>query len=310
MRWLTIILLLALLLPTIPLSAQTQLSEEEEALIERMFAAADKADTYTSFTATTTEFYIFEMQVSFLGQTVEFLESVTSNSDGYVIRDEDGERSSSTVTLAYDYRSPQDNSRYTIGADVITVDDMLYVNAMYTEISTVLPPIEPGWQMYNNAEDIPAALEELRLDEVFDSEEDTLFNRNLIRDSASEVTIKEGQLSDGTPVDVIQIVIEDDILNFLNLQASEDIFWQILEQAELEGEIIFTANLDADDNLLLTNISIVVSIDDLDLSELELEGFPVGTTLDLSVDTTQIGTISNIDSEYDAIVVPVDDQGE
>lgn len=306
MRWVIAILLIALVLPASPGLAQNELSKEEIELIDRVFRAVDKADAYSSFTASTTEFYILEMEISFFGQSIEFLESITSNSDGYVVRDDNGEQSSSTVTVSYASRSPQDNINYTVGADVITIDEILYVNASYIQLDTSLPPIEAGWQTYESADDIPTALEELQLDEVFESEEDGLLNRTAILVSATEVTIESGELSDGTPVDVIQMIVDENLVSFLNLDESDDIFGQILSEAELEGEIVFTASLDADDNVLLTNFSIMVSINDLDLGELEREEFPEGTTLDLSVDSTQIGTISNIDGEYQPIEVPVE----
>jgi hypothetical protein len=305
MRWVIVLVFLGLLIPTTPLSAQTQLSEEEEALLDRLFAAVDKADTYDSFTATTTEFYIVEMQFSILDKTAEFLKSVTSNSDGYVVRSDDSERSSSTVTVAYVSRSPQDNTRYTIGADVVTVDDILYVNAAYTELgNTALPPIEPNWHVYRSADEIPNVLHELRLDEVFSSDETTIFDREALRTTASEVTVESGELSDGTPVEVIRVLVVEDLASYLDL--GDDVLGQILTQAELEGEIIFTASLDRDDNVLMTNFSIMVSISELDLGELELEMFPQGTSFDLTVDTTQIGTISNINADYEDIQVPIE----
>lgn len=313
MKKLVIILFtFVLAMPLIPVYGQGGLTEDEQALLDRMFAALDKEENYTSYYGATTESLSLEMSIMVFGQALPFSQSSTTTTEGYTTRLDDVTNAAGTVEVAFESAAPDENVSYVIEADVIRLDEVLYVNAAYVESEGDVLPIEEGWLVIEDLDAIPQALEELSLDDFFSNDdENTLFdNPELLAENADSVTLEEGELEDGTPIEIITVTVDDNVGAFFaaiaDVEEDENPFVGLILGADSDGLVVIQVGLDEEDNAVLAHFTLTIGLSEINLDDLEIEGLPEGATLDLVVDADLNGERSGFGEEYPAIEMPVE----
>ena len=315
MKTFLVLLFAALLVvPLIGVQAQgvDELSEEEQALLERFFAVAETEEAYTSFSISSEENLNLSLTID-VGVPVEVSQYATRTVEGYVVRDGDVENASGTTTVDYNASSPDGDLSYSIEADVVFLDEVLYVDAAFLESEGDVGAIESGWQVYGSADDIPEVLDELDLDELFDDEEDDdLFERReLIESAVTNVLLLEDELDDGRPVEIIVLVFEGEgAAEFFRAIAEDDDsgnpFVEIIYTSEGDGSVLVGAAIDENENLVGMAVELSLTLEEVDLTPFNIEGIPAGATLTASIENNRIDTLADLNSEFDPIEAPVE----
>lgn len=303
-----------LVVPLIGVQAQgvDELSEEEQALLERFFAVAETDDAYTSFSISSEETLNLTLTID-IGVPVVVSQYGTRTVDAYVIRDGDVENASGTVAVEYSSSTPDGDISYSIEADVVFLDEVLYVDAAFLESEGDVGEIESGWQVYESADDIPEVLDELDLDNLFeDEDEEELFERReLIESAVTNVLLLKDELDDGRPVEVIVLEFEGEgAAEFFHAVAEDDEsgnpFVDIIYTSEGEGSVSIGIAIDENENLVGMAVELSLALEELDLTPYNIEGIPEGATLTASIENNRIDTMADINGEFDPIESPVE----
>ncbi len=315
MKTVFMLLFVALLVvPLIGVQAQgiDELSEEEQALLERFFSVAETDDDYTSFSISSEETLNLTLTID-IGVPVEVSQYGTRTVEAYVVRDGDVENASGTAAVEYSSSTPDGDVAYSIEADIVFLDEVLYVDAAFLESEGDVAEIESGWQVYESADDIPDVLDELDLDNLFeDEDEEELFERReLIESAVTNVLLLEDELDDGRPVEVIILVFEGEgAAEFFRAVAEEDEsgnpFVNIIYTSEGEGSVSIGVAIDENENLVGMAVELSLALEELDLTPFNIEGIPEGATLTASIENNRIDTLADINGEFDPIEAPVE----
>ncbi len=308
-----IALLIALVaLPMFGVQAQGRddLSEEEQALLDRVITALEGREEYVNFNLTSEETTVLNFNLTILGQSVEFSQNSTISSESLVIKNGDSENIARTMELTYEEIEPDATISYTIAAEVVFLDDVLYVNAEVVDSESDFGPIEEGWQVFESAEDIPEVLEELDLGDLFDEEISPLERIDIIERSVSSISSEPDEI-DGMPVENITLEFSGDGMTelfsgMMEEQDEENPFIEVMLSSASNGEATLVVALDENDQLVATAFRLTLSMQDVSLDEFEIEELPAGTVLSLEMEETQIDIASNIDAEVEPIEVPVE----
>lgn len=299
-------------LPLVGVQAQGRddLSEEEQALLDRVITALEGREEYVNFNLTSEETTVLDFNLSILGQSVEFSQNSTITSESLVIKNGDSENISRIMEVTYEEIEPDATTSYTIAAEVVFLDDVLYVNAKALESDGDFGPIEGGWQVFESAEDIPEVFEELDLGDLFDEEVSPVERIDIIERSVSSISSELDEI-DGMPVENITLEFSGDGMTelfsgMMEEQDEENPFIEVMVATASNGEATLMVALDENDRLVATAFWLTLSMEDVSLDEFEIEELPAGTVLSLDMEQTEVDIASNIDAEVEPIEAPVE----
>jgi hypothetical protein len=289
----------------IPASAQDGgLSDEELALLDRVFAARENLKNYSSYVEEAT----FLEEQNFLVKLGE--ESREFNNQYFVQRTAtilQGDTNNISATIFAQIQ--EDDVSYSIDAEARVVDETLYFNGTYLIPDPDLPLLPEGWTVVVDP-DVVEGLENLHLDDMIedDSLGGTLFDEpDLMRAAASLVTVMPSTLDDGTPVDIIAITLD-----------SAGVAMALTESSVLEGdsaasstaaaltdesELVLLVALDAENNPHQVVLTSTIEAIDVDGPSFD-PSFPEGLTFDTSLAVVQTHTYSQFNEPFEPVAAP------
>lgn len=295
----------------IPARAQgdSPLSADEQALLDRVFAAREVQDGYTNYHEDATQLYVRDTVVAYQGQTQTQQQVTDLTRTAVYVQTGDTRDFSATLTdtetSSRVQGAQEDVNTGTVNADAIYLDGTLYVNAEYAEPGPDLPALAEGWIVVDD----PDADEILSLLGLGDLVEDTaLFDDEaLVRSAATSVTVEPGTTEDGTAVDVITVAFDgpDSVLAIMagSSEGVNPTVEAILSVAS-EAGMALSVSLDADNNALEVSSTMVIAAEGIDGHTLSPDQLPEGVTLDLRFDQQQTQAFSDFDAEIEPIVAP------
>ncbi len=322
---LSIFVLVALLALSVPfLSAQSDLSDEELALLDRVAAAVEAAEEPESYVS---------LYQSEAGQNLE----VSMGDTSQIILDSSTVFAERTVTLGenpygtalYELVATQDAgmgaASYVLEAEFRFIDGTLYAQAAYVETEGDVPPVPEGWFIVDdplayafldlmNVEELLETFGVVTDEDAEEEDGDSLGDGLLdilpaIRDSATAVTLEADEL-DGTPVDVIQIAFGwDAVLAILESQGNappEDdpvfaLFERELAGVSDAGNAIYV--LDADDNVIGFGTELVIELTEIDMGEIDPSA--AGAMMDsFIISNNEVEIVSSVGEAFEVPEVP------
>lgn len=306
-----VLILLMVLSMALPIVSQAQddgdgLSEEEIALIDRIVGIDALVDEYSSYAVNS-----FESEtttINYGGET--FFSAGQLIRDGYVLNDGETENVAYHGVLTY-----TEDAAYAIEGDVLRVDDVVYVNAAYTESEDGAEPLVEGWQTIATVEEISLALEEFGLDDMFDDEEETalLTDKEALVEHASSVTLAEQVETeiDGKTVLLEQITLlvegEDFLpfyLSILDEDAQTNPIIQVIFSEGLTGYMSVVALFDEDGDIYLVQADIEMDHLGVDAFAVLPDVFNEGETVDFEGAFSITRIYTDINGEFDPIEAP------
>lgn len=294
--------------------AQDGLSEEELALLERLYEAVQKIEGYDAYVLERSELQSMDFYVSVAGfiisqsesTLVEALQTVTeSGANVHVV---------ATLVVDSSEDSPQGSSSqaYTAQVEARLVDGELYVNAEYLDSEGDAPQLPTGWIDFDSLSfDALEVLSKLSLDNLLDAGLDSdspLDDLETLLSVVTEVNLTSETLDDGTEVDVITVVIgSDGVMSLLESRGEFDpndpMTAGIVDVMGDNFEVSVQFKLDADDNIRYALLGLTIDMADFDISTMGIEGMPPGTTMSMTISFQEVRQYSNIN---DASLEPVE----
>lgn len=285
--------------------AQDGLTDDEKALVERFYNAAQKVDDYDSYVLETSELQSQDLTASIagfeMGQTssvlIETTQTVTLGGDNIAL----------IGTLAVDTAEtgPTGGDAYSFTAQVEgrLVDGVIYVNAQYLESDGDLPELPEGWFELDALDfDVADLLSDLSLEDWLDEEEmtDTPFETlETFIAAVSDITLTQETLDDGTEVDVITATIGAG--GIMDMMADSDSFdpedptnMALMGMMGDNFDITFQIKLDSEDNPRYGILSMTIDLIDLNMDELGMEDMPPGGTMSMVMSNQEVRQWSNI----------------
>jgi hypothetical protein len=251
------------------------LSTEQLELIDRYFAGLAKRSTYSAYVLTEQS---SQNQLLVFSSTSlpEFMEtSISRQETSTIIQSEPSEiRSELSISISQD----QD---YTIESEVRLVDGVLYVNAVYTNQRSSLPPLPKGWIIVDDNSEWEG-LAPLQLNSYIDSRVSPLRDRELLLEGLTNVVLESSDLEDGTSLDVIVMTFNNetiaDLLTPSETTVATDILGSILDHMLDASVATLSVYIDEDDHIIQMDTHIRF-LSEVDLDQIEDMSFPAGTTL-------------------------------
>ncbi len=306
-----LILLVGIFAAMVPVNAQDGLSDEEIALIDRAIAAGDALDDLDSYEFNISEARNINMSISVQGQDLLFNQGFALTTNGYYVYVDDVDQVTANSEMIVNSIDPDGAVSYTLTTEAISLDEVLYVNATLVEGEYTDGDIPEGWITIESAEDIPPVLEDFGFDDVFDDgeEEDPIQDREKLISYASSVTAEADELDDGTPIEVISIVIEGENLaefftEIFSADSDDDPMTQAFSNSDIQGDILIVVALDEDDTVVGTAFIMNMIIESVDLTG--VPDLPEGTTMSMDAVFTEITEYSNLDGDLPALEAPVE----
>lgn len=319
MRFITRLTLAALVLvsvlgaATIPARAQgdSPLTDEEQALLDRVFAARDVQNGYDNYQEDSTQVYARDTIITYEGQTQT--QQQVSDLSRSVVYVQDGATRDFTATLsatetATESQGGQDDvNSLTVNADAVYVEGTLYVNAAYAEPDPALPVLADGWVVVDD----PAASEVYSLLDLDNMVENVAMfdDEELVRGAATSVTMEPGTNDDGAAVDVITVNFEGADSGLAVLSGAPDGINPALEaiiNASSEVSMTLSVALDADNNPLNVSSTMLITAEGMDGQALAPDQLPEGVLIDVSYDLQQTQVFSAANAEIEPITAPED----
>ncbi|MBZ0309986.1 MAG: hypothetical protein K8I82_28245, partial [Anaerolineae bacterium] len=252
-----------LLVIAVPMSAFAQeLSEEDQANIEKALAALEVASEYPSYAVEQTEVNGTTITVTSDGETLLAQESSEVNTTSYTLTNGESPNLSGTSSVIGTNSENGTEMTYLMEAELRLVDGQVYVNTSYLTPDPNLPVLPEGWTAItrDDLETYPG-LESLGLDKIFTTVEtggSMPFVKNfeafaeVIRNSASVVAVETQTLEDGREVENITILLGSEGLGGLltvDESAEENPMIQVLtENLTEDSSGLLTVAIDADGN--------------------------------------------------------------
>jgi hypothetical protein len=253
------------------------LSTEQLALVNRYFTGLEKQSNYSAYVLTEQSSQNQLLVFSSTGLP-EFMETSMSRQEtSTVIQSEIPEiRSQLSISISQD----QD---YTIESEVRLVEGVLYVNAVYTNQHSSLPPLPKGWIIVEDNTEWEG-LAPLQLNSYVDGRVSPLSDRELLLAGLTNVVLESSDLEDGTSIDVIVMTLNNETIAGL-LTPSEttvdsDILESILDHMLEASVATVHVYVDEDDHIVQMDTHIRL-LSEVDLDQITDMSFPEGTTLTL-----------------------------
>ncbi|NDJ78663.1 MAG: hypothetical protein GYB65_20630 [Chloroflexi bacterium] len=312
-----IVVLVISTLALLPVEAQGSLDKaEKQALFERLERARELGDSYTSYVEQ--EILVGDVSMNLTGLlTMSF--STYINSDMTTTYSY-GEVPTALRLMTVEVENAEDDvtEAYTVTAEARRVDAVVYVQATReAEDEFGLDPMPDGWVMAESEWDLPYALDDLELSDLFsDYEEDASeeLGGEVLTDleyfMRAEITMENDVLPDGTPVEVYSISYSDEDLYELlsespDLLNEDEALTMLLLENLSEGSIFDVAfALDAEDNLRMVEVTIFMELAAIDLSVVD-PTLPEGAgVMSMYLDMYSMYEVTDINAPVEPITAP------
>ncbi len=310
LKFLFVCLLLVLALPVA--AQEDGLSEEENALFDRLVAAGSMVEDYTSYVVTYDKITTQDQLVMLGGQTQADTQSVTTTMIASVPNAQETPSDISAVATSV-VEITRDGTvlfSYTVEAELRRVDGVLYVNAVYAEGQgqMVLPE---GWVMIDDPENFPE-LDVLPIDELFEDADETddqfLTELESWRVAATSVTSETVDL-DGISAEAISIsfdwqgLIDVQTANG-DVDSNNPIFAGLTALLADAGDVgSLSVYIDEAGNVLGYGLDYGIDIQNADGSVLGSDA-PAGMTFNLAQTEIRRYLISQVDEALDPVTAP------
>lgn len=306
--------LAAVALPNSSISqAQGGLSDEDIASLDRVYAMLETSDSYTSYHSETTRSDSQTLIMTINGETSERGQTNTVTESKTIIRNdlEDESLNNIQATAVLDIVAVNDGTEVsaTINADILYVDQILYMNAQGEGASDFLNGIVEGWQAYDSEEAVPEGFDSLKPDSYFGDNEDNPFeDREYILPLISSIAVEPSELEDGTAVDIITITIDGEgfytfYTDLLAESEEENPLLGIITPELLDGTIIYSITVDAENTPIAYNIDLTMTIAEFDLS-LIAPNVPEDSLVSIIYSQSEESFISEANAEFSPAVAP------
>ena len=314
-KLLTFCLILIVLLSASLVFAQDDggLSDDEQAILDRVIALAEAVDEYESFVVDYTSVSSTSTSMAFgpaANMTEEYAEV---NTVATVIR---GDSVNVSAVITANVESFEDDvlQNYTIEAEARYVDETLYVNIIdiLPGEGGEAPMFTTGWQevdeMFPFYEDLDI---ESFSDLIFieDMEEDEPDIDQIMSEAATSVSVEDGEI-DGMAVEIITVSIGYEGVMALMAEQfeSEDQMQQALMGmfaemlAEMGDLVTYTIAVDENENVVGLAIEVLFALEEIDLGILD-ESF-AGGSMSLVTETLQVIEFSQINEMFEPVEAP------
>jgi hypothetical protein len=317
-RFIKFMLILVLALGAVmPTHAQDGgLTDEQQALLDRVLNALAASADYTSYT---TEFGGTETQTTTLVIGDQSQEETTNTlfvREGQYIADVEGGpnlivAATAQVGGAETRGTNSQITAYTVTAEMRYVGGVFYVNATrQVELAPDLPPMPEGWVVVESADEWPA-LEDVDLGNIMDElDHPAVGDEELagILTHASSVTMVAGTLEDGTPVDIITITLASADLSAgmiaaAEAQGQEPITISLMGMLDETSVATVIVSLTADDQIVQATQELTISWTNLDLKTLNPDA-PEGVLFSQKNVTSGTLILTNINAALEPVPAP------
>lgn len=311
-----VLVILLALAAVLPVGAQGgRLPDDQQAMVERVIAAINASESYTSFVSTVTETVSNTMTIHMGNSASTAEESYTIQQETRYSTGENGQPNSSTTataqvsSLAF---GSTERTQYTLQAEMRVVDGVLYVNAQReAPASADLSAMPEGWVIVQGADEWPA-LKVLQLgDELRNLDSPDLFDPNvpLLFKDATSAAQSAGTLDDGTPVEVITLTLTGqdlrrglgDYMGAKDPTASTAVYYGGIDLDQSSWTVVFSLN-DQDQIVAFTADASIVWTG-FDLNKMSPQTAK-GTLLDQATVLKGTYQISDINAPLEPVAAP------
>lgn len=288
------------------------LSEEELALLDRIFATRENFLALTSYEEQISAAQRREIKLVLARgeQTSVNLSTWARKSDITIVGEFKNAVSHVSATLesqATNVGGQQDSQTFSIEADVRRVDGKLYVNAQYDtpQVGADWPELPSGWVEVIDFEQWPL-FDEMELDDYLDEESSPFDDPEMVKAMNPDVSSAPGALDDGTPVDVITVIFDVEAVKLLYKAdpLAEPVMAALLANLSAETYAHVTLFIDADNMLRRMETDQLLKTVGVDAGVLGQGRVPAGTTFDLSMGVSSVTTYDMFNATFDPVTVP------
>ncbi len=323
LRTITLMVLIALLLSAFgavygPVAAQDggDLTEEEQALVERVRAAILATEDYPAGVALTTASYTTDAEIVLGDSTFPGVTITTREADHRFTRDADGRPNSvvfSTINVSEEDANGNVRS-YQLVTEVRTVGGTVYVQATRESADeATLDPIPEGWLLVDAATEADwPALDEVPLGDAL-REVDVLNAIDpdllVVLDHASRATLDDPvTLDNGVEANVVRVTVTGEALSTaltaLTLQTGGEDLSAVYALLSADSQWDMTFWLDTNDQVVQYAMTVHFSLIDVDLA-LVSPGAPEGARFTQHQTFNIFSQITVFDAPTEPVVAPV-----
>lgn len=297
-----------------PLAAQDDgLSEEEQALLDRVLTAVASVRTFSSYSTTATVSETQDLSINIAGIEQVLTSSTTAEIQANLI-DPRGENPnvSGTATASFASNENGEEVAYDVEAEFRYVEGVLYINAQYANDTTGPMDLPEGWTVVDSLEGLPEQLDILNLDKVIESvmtgetddPTDALANLQKVAENASVITSTEEEI-DGVAVEAVTITFDWTTMRDAMVEdigGEDNPIMPVFDQ--LSGDIgSITVYLDENDQPVGYILNLNIDLQDIDLSAVTSE-VPAGTGISMLLTLEQSNMLSNVNGTLEPVTAP------
>lgn len=304
-----IVVLLLALVPLVSAQENSDLTEEELALLDRVLEAREQLDTSASFVEVVDETRNQALSINMQNASQAYNQSINTERSQQVVQEDEVRNIAGTVTTTVSETEPQPNGQpgtltYTMLAEFRLVDEVMYVNTTYEVDDPTLPEIPEGWIVYTPGEN--EILDNLGLDNVIEVQ-DPLEREERLKRTAEDVTVESATLDDGTEVEVIYITFNQSAFaDQLGGQSNEEnpMVGAMLAAISENSSMTMTVTLDMEGRPLLVESQLLMEAVGMSGVDIDPATFPEGMTLDMVLEFSEIQAYSQFDETFEPAAVP------
>jgi hypothetical protein len=285
------------------------LSSDQLALIDRVVAARANLKGYTSFADETHGTQKETLTFSMLNQSQSFSQSLTWERIGTLVRVDGKEYAQAdiTATVSKAGLGPADALDYTVHAEVRVIDAVVYVKAAYVQPTPNLIDLPDGWVIVEDPANTDV-YKYLQLEDLLDHPS-IYDDAALLKTVVSDVEVEAQTFGDGTPRDVITLVLDRDgvAIALRESQAegvdpamSEMLYDSLSDDSYQQVTLV----LDRANTPIEFWSAMRVEALGIDAHALAPDEFPDGIRLDMLVETTRAESYSRINEPLEPATVP------
>ncbi len=305
---------LIVLLTTLVLPVNTQaqdndgLSEEELGWLERYLETPTIVNNYEQYAFELARSQDIRFTLTIFEQSLEIenLEYLAMNGEV----DNLAEQGHMNMTVDLYHDEIDADVGYTLDGEAIISGEVLYARGEYSETLGDVPAIPEDWQVLEQLTDIPDEFSTMGLDMLFEGNLGFIPVRELLVQTASRVIYEENTLPDGTPVEIVSILVEDQ--NFITLldaiwetEDSSDEFLNLIAQTEqYEGYVDIWVAFDSAGHVVYTENFIQVTAENIDFEALGMTDLPEGTTVNITMDILLATSFYDFNMPINMIEIP------
>jgi hypothetical protein len=302
--------LLALtLIVAIPAAAQDGgLTEEEQALVMRVYNARVVQDHLASYREEMISTQSQEMSITMGGQTFPSTTVSTLERTGFVVRQEGVAYVAAEFKMDYSEDGFDGLIEFVLNGEARAIGGVLYVNLAYEEPGPDLPLLPDGWTIVDNPDAQEGPVGELELEDMLNAPV-IVDDLELLLETVSEVELVSDVLEDGTPVDIISLHIdwqgllavwEDPEMGGMDPEMLAMLESALADDAHMDLAVV----MDADDVPYFITVDTYAQAIGIDASAFSSDVSP-GMTLDFVLESQREETYFDMNTPIEPVEVPI-----